>query len=248
MATVTTDDKHYKAIAAAIRNNSGGTENIKPEEMANCVNEIASNSYYRGETDGAELGRRDERERFWSVFQNHGEAMSYQHAFSNGKFTDANYNPQYPIRCSTSTVAAQSIFYNAPITDTKVDIIVGLNRPTSGMFDGCSELRTIRKLVLSGTNTFSSTFTKCAALESITFEGVISNDISFADSPKLTKASITNIINCLSATASGKTLTLSIIAVAEAFATDETDGIGSAEWDVLGGDNRERQNWTISLV
>ena len=246
MAKVVTDDKHYKAIAAAIRNNSDVTDEIKPEEMAGQIGELASFRYYRGETAGAEVGRQAERDDFWSVYLNHGEPKNYQHGFSNGKFTDEIYNPNYPIYCHPSlTTGAQYLFSASGLSDTKVEIIVGANRGLTQSFYNNDRLHTIRKITLLGNNTFSNTFTNCTALENITFEGEIVNDISFADSPKLTKASITNIINCLSATASGKTLTLSIIAVAEAFATDETDGLASDEWAAL---IATKTNWTISLV
>lgn len=246
MAIVTTDDKHYRAIAAAIRNNSDVIDEIKPEEMADCVNDIAFHKYYQGETDGVTLGRQLERDDFWSVYLNYGRPKIYQHAFSNGRFTDEIYNPNYPIHCAYSTsVSAQYMFSDSNLSDTKVEIIIGENRGLAYSFQNNKKLHTIRKLTLLGNNTFNNTFSNCPELQNITIEGVILADISFADSPKLTKASITNIINCLSATASGKTLTLSIIAVAEAFATDETDGLASDEWAAL---IATKTNWTISLV
>lgn len=272
MAIVKTDDKHYKAIADKIREHCPSIKNgMKPEQIAGNIGLVAaynhilggeiegelqySEGYENGKAEGIaegyENGRTDgiqaERDNFWDVFQNHGEAMSYQHAFSQGKFTNENYNPKYPIRCSTSTVGGQYIFYNSPITDTKVEIIAGAGRPLSACFENCPQLHTIRKLILSGANTFSSTFANCTSLENITIEGTISNNISFADSTELTKESITNIIGCLSEDVSGKTLTLSIIAVAEGFAFDNIAGSGleSSEWEQL---IATKPNWTISLV
>ena len=246
MAIVTTDDKHYKAIAAAIRNNSDVIDEIKPEEMADCVDAVARHNYYKGETDGVTLGRELERNDFWSVFQNYGNPTSYAHAFSGNRFTDENYNPQYPINCISSVgISTSYVFHYSPITDTKVEIIIGQNRELTYFFSGCRNLHTIRKITLTGNNRFASAFSNCHVLENITFEGDISNDISFADSPLLSKASITNIIGCLADTVSGKTLTLSIIAVAEGFRTDEVDGLGSDEWAAL---IATKPNWTISLV
>ena len=246
MAIVTTDDKHYRAIAAAIRNNSDVIDEIKPEEMADCVNDIAFHKYYQGETDGVTLGRQLERDDFWSVYLNYGQPKTYQHAFSNYKFTDEIYNPNYPIRCSdTHSTSAQYMFYNSGLTDTKTEIIVGVNRSLNAAFSGCSAMHTIRKLTLLGNSIFTNAFNGCTSLANITIEGTISEDISFVDSPLLSKASITNIIGCLSSKSSGKTLTLSIIAVAEGFATDEIDGLGSDEWAAL---IATKPNWTISLV
>lgn len=134
--------------------------------------------------DGFVAGKKAEWDAFWEVFQNHGKATSYQHAFSLGKFTDENYNPKYPLRFASDTVVGgQYVFYASPITDTKVDIIAGNNRPLSYCFQGCENLHTIRKLVLNGTNTFGNTFTNCTSLTNIVIEGVIGKSINFQWSP-----------------------------------------------------------------
>lgn len=64
---------------------------------------------------------------------------------------------------------------------------------------------------------------------------------------KLSKPSITSIINCLSTTTSGLTVTLSKTAVNNAFETSEgvADGSTSQEWLNLVA---TKTNWTISLV
>ena len=77
----------------------------------------------------------------------------------------------------------------------------------------------------------------CIELRNITFSGTIGKDIDFQKSTKLTKASIESIINALSSTASGVTVTFSQIAVNNAFSTDE--------WNAL---IATKPNWTISLV
>lgn len=112
------------------------------------------------------------------------------------------------------------------------------------------DLETIDKIILKddGSNTFSSAFTNLNALENITFEGVIGNSgINFRWSTSLSKASIENIVSCLSTETSGLSITLSKNAVNKAFATNTagTNGSTSAEWLALIG---TRANWTISLV
>lgn len=114
-------------------------------------------------------------------------------------------------------------------------------------FYGSRALVTIRKIkLLSDDCTFVDTFTNCIALENIVFEGVISNDIAFTKSTKLTKASIENIFSCLSDTTSGSTLTISKTAVNNAFETSEetADGSTGTEWLNLVA---TKPNWTISL-
>lgn len=88
-----------------------------------------------------------------------------------------------------------------------------------------------------GRQTFASAFYNCPKLKDISFAGVIGNDISFSDCPLLSKASITSIIEHLSDTATGKTLTLNKTAKEAAFTTEE--------WATI---TATKTNWTISLV
>jgi hypothetical protein len=104
------------------------------------------------------------------------------------------------------------------------------------MFGYCRGLVTIDKLVVEAQNTYNNAFVNCTSLANIVFEGVIGNNISFAQSP-LTKESITSVINALSTTATGKTLTLNMTAKEAAFTADE--------WTTL---TATKTNWTISLV
>ena len=134
-------------------------------------------------------------------------------------------------------------FYNAAFTHLGVldfSKIVHTGELT-GIFNWCGA-KTVDLLKLSATQgSYSSTFTSWGALENITIEGSIScNGASFAQSTKLTKASITSIVNSLSATTSGFTITLSKTAVTTAFGSTE-----SAEWNAL---IAPKSNWTISLV
>lgn len=121
-------------------------------------------------------------------------------------------------------------------------------------FYGCSKLVTIDEVGNSdengNTKFATSTFTGCSALINITIRGKITGNTDLKDSKQLSEASITNIINHLSDTVSGKTLTLSKTAVDNAFA-----------YDLGGGDMRpgstngywmelvdSKPNWQISLV
>lgn len=125
------------------------------------------------------------------------------------------------------------------------------NVPIGRVFNGCVNLLTIDKVVLKNGTTGkfdSSAFSRCSSLENVTFEGLISNDgLDMRWSTKLSKASITNIIEHLSTTTSGLAVTLSKVAVNKAFETSEgaNDGTTSTEWITIIG---TRSNWTISLV
>lgn len=121
----------------------------------------------------------------------------------------------------------------------------------SYLFSGCTALKTIPKLSLKNIqNTsynVSNAFTNCTALENITFEGeIIVSGMTLQYSKLLSKESIISLINALSATTTGRKVTLSKTAVNNAFETSEgaADGSTSAEWLEL---IATKSNWTISL-
>lgn len=95
---------------------------------------------------------------------------------------------------------------------------------------------------------FGNTFHYCSALTEFRFlEGsVVAATISFSRSTKLSHDSIVNIVNTLSTTVTGKTLSLSKTAVNTAFETSEgaADGSTSTEWTNLVA---TKSNWTFSL-
>lgn len=112
-------------------------------------------------------------------------------------------------------------------------------------------LHTIEKVILKsdGSQSFTNfSFGLNPALVEIRFEGVIGkNGLNLQWSTKLSKESITNIINALSDSTSGLSITLSKAAVDKAFETSEgaNDGSTSAEWNAL---IATKTNWTINLA
>ena len=105
--------------------------------------------------------------------------------------------------------------------------------------NGDGSLNRIDKILCAETTPWdNSCFKYQGGLTYIRFEGVIGkNGLSFQWSHRLSKDSIESIINALSTTTNGLTVTLSATAVNSAFTTDE--------WNTLIG---TRSNWTISLV
>ncbi len=94
---------------------------------------------------------------------------------------------------------------------------------------------------------FNNAFTYMGNLTDIKFtdDSVIARNISFAQSTKLSKESIESIINALSVSETGRTLTLSKTAVNNAFKTEGgTTGSTSEEWLAL---INTKSNWTITL-
>ena len=122
--------------------------------------------------------------------------------------------------------------------------VIDMSSATSiaGAFVSCSALETIDevKFAQSGNQTpGTSIFKGCTALKNIKVTGVIGDSISFADSKSLSRASIESIVNALSDTVTGKSLTFSHDAVGYAFSWD----FAGAWTDFIG----KKPNWTISL-
>lgn len=116
------------------------------------------------------------------------------------------------------------------------------------MFNGCSKLTTIPQLDTSKGIEFGNMFYGCSALTNLTIAGSINtSEMNLKSATKLSKASITSVVNALSASASGKSITFSKTAIDSAFETSSgaADGSTSDEWLNL---IATKSNWTISLI
>ena len=115
------------------------------------------------------------------------------------------------------------------------------------LFSYADDIVSVDKLKVNVTGS-ANAFTECKNLEHIIFDGVMAGTgLNMKWSTKLDKESITSVINALSTTTTGLTVTLSKTAVDNAFATAEgaADGSTSAEWLALVA---TRSNWTIALA
>ena len=178
-------------------------------------------------------GKKAEYDRFWDAYQDYGNRVQYPYAFYN--WGDEEFKPKYPIIFG-SNVSAQDTFSYCGMTEVPVDIIVQEGYNIHSAFYYCTQLREIKKIVITENSTIDNhCFDGCWSLNNIRFEGKIGNSINFQWSP-LVKASVENIFSVLSANASGKKLTLSSGSKGE-FTADE--------WNALVA---TRTNWTISIV
>ena len=196
-----------------------------------------------------EAGKQASYDEFWDNVQKKGSNLHYLYAFAGAGWSDATYNPKYPIKVTSAGNGNHIFYYAQRITDTKVPI--DLSKATtnlSNMFAN-SGLVTIRKIIFGEgiTASWATQFTGCSKLENITAEGVLPQSIDIHWSTKLSRNSIESLIGVLSDTVSGKTATFSTVAVNKAFETSEgaNDGSASAEWTAL---VNTKTNWTISLV
>lgn len=266
MAIVTTDNKHYKNIANKIREKIVETENVFPNEMADKVEEV----YQRGMTDGA----KSEYDRFWDNIQENGKQMNYRYTFTN--WNDRLFYPKYNLNMGTysegtfwgnrvldlverlkecgvtlDTTSVMDFGSMFAATYTKhIPVISTISATRLGNVFQNSNAVTIDKIIFKtdGSQAISNTFiTGCAYLENIIIEGVIGANFNIHESPKLTKESITSIVDALSVTTVNLTLKLSLTAVNNAFETSTglADGSTSQEWlDLVA----TKPNWTISLA
>lgn len=129
-------------------------------------------------------------------------------------------------------------FYNCFALEEIEDIGICPAYSYNATFANCRKLKRIAKMTVDETSSYIETFVQCVSLEELTIAGTIGrNGFDVHWSTKLNKASITSIVNALSSTTSGLTVTLSKTAVNNAFTTDE--------WNAL---IATKQNVTISLA
>ena len=130
------------------------------------------------------------------------------------------------LRLDTSKATSlQSLFAYADMKSVpSIDCSNSAN--ATQLFHECKKLETIEKFIppKKASAGFSNTFYKCEKLRNIIVEGEWLNTVSFADSTELSADSIRSIIEHLSDTAQGKTLTLSKTAVENAIANGEFGG------------------------
>jgi hypothetical protein len=213
-----------------------------------------------------EAGKKAEYDAFWDAYQQNGaELIDYTGAFAGPRWTKDTLTPKYDIvpdygaqifwanameidlaqhleNCGvkldfSKSYSAGSAFAYSYFTRIG-EITLNINRSYINMFNGCSKLKVIDKITVADGADLRNAFNDCTSLESVIFDGIINkNGYNLQWSTKLSKASITSIINALSTTTTGLTITFSKTAKEAAF-TDE-------EWAAL---IATRTNWTISLV
>ena len=118
----------------------------------------------------------------------------------------------------------------------------------TGTWYNCPMLREIAVVRCAAGKAFDVAFYNCHALEEVRFDGAMStNGLDLQYSKNLSRESIDSLIDVLSASASGRTVTMSQEAVDKAYETapGANDGSTSDAWatKIL-----EKSKWTISLV
>lgn len=256
MAIVTTDNKHYKAIADKVREIKGTEETMTPSEMPSKVQEV----YEKGKSEG---GGDSWYDTFWDNYQNNGESgvagtygkrTIFDKAFSGYGWYDANFSPKYnmkPLRCSltfqTSHITNleellqeqgrsidtsdcedfQQIFQDC--RSTHLPKIDARNATTLSYAFSSRYLVSIRELVVSETTPFSNAFNAASNLVYMYVTGTIGqNRFDVSNSTKLDKESLMSIINALKDfTGTGETRTVTLGATNLAKLTDAEKAIAT---------------------
>ena len=254
MATV---NEKMTAIADSIRAKTGGTELLNLDQMASAVGEV----YEAGKRDGAasggdttaaynegfEAGKQAEYDAFWDGAQKNGTGeVYYGYAFCSRALWTQERIEKVKYKHLIASYFAVVFNGNTSLTDLSMFtmesyIMSNGNHATisiSSCFSGCTNLVKCMPINFGFVNAAPNAFNQCSALEELIVSGTIKvSDLNLKDSPKLNKASITSIINALSTTTTGLTVTLSKTAKEAAFTNDE--------WAAL---IATKTNWTISLV
>lgn len=188
-------------------------------------------------------GKDSQRSDFWREYQDWGYRRSYYCSFSGKSWDDVTYNPMYPIVTGVYANDAKQMFYYSDITSTKVDIVVNINQGTSDyLFGYCKKLKDILLLdVTNYTGKYTGWFSNCDTLENIKIKGTVKNSgLDFHWSTLLSADSLKSIINALSTTTTGLTITLPTTAQ-----TNYEAVYGSGSWATLVA---TRSNWTIAYA
>lgn len=195
-----------------------------------------------------DAGKKAQYDLFWDTIQNKGGIRDHTYLFYN--FPGELFNPKYNFRATYSTTNTLGYaFAMSTITDmVKNTDCTNLYGTLNYTWYQCKNLVNARTLIVVDRFDYSYAFYNCIELVEIRFSGTIGkNGLSFAQSTKLSKASIESVINTLSVTTSGLTVTFSKTAVNKAFETSSgaNDGSTSTEWTTL---RNSKSNWTISLA
>lgn len=223
--------------------------------------------YNDGLVEGNYQGKQFAYDEFWNLYQDYGKRTDCANMFSGRGWTSETFRPKYSMRiynaymlfryCGITGDLGTLLGYNGTkfILDTNIlqytfnntllEVIDGIEftKPITrfdSTFAYSGKLREIKvPLPITETTLFGG-FDGCSALEEIRFNGTIGTTLNLKWSTKLSKASIENIIGCLSPTISGLSITLSGAAVEGAFGSTV-----NAEWTNL---IDTKSNWTINLL
>ena len=221
MSWLKIDSQKLTAIADAIRGKTGGTEKLGLDGMADGVDAVFTKGKqaeydrfwdaYQENGNPTYLGFMFagagwKPETFYPKYN----IVSSRYGCTNMfyMFDYRNRNTRTPLNLEerlnelgitinlSKGFAPSNMFYMA-----NINVVPALDFSTftemDSVFNNADKITTIRKLKVNENATWNYAFNAATALENITFEGTIGKNISFANSPLLTTASVQSIIDCL---------------------------------------------------
>lgn len=204
---------------------------------------------------GVSYGKKSQYDEFWDTYQQNGNRQDYTYAFYGMVWDDEIYNPKYEIQVTAAQ--GTNLFRHSRITDTKktVSFTNVTTNSSTYVFNNCINLKTIRTIAVEEKQQFTGWFDNCNSLENITFAGKIANDIIFAGKIgannwycPLTKESITSIVNHLSDSATGKSVTFAKEAVNNAFGINVDDASTFPEGSEFYNLRNSKANWAFNYL
>ena len=190
-------------------------------------------------------GAQAEYDRFWDSFQQNGSRTGYGYAF--GGWTAEAFKPKYsmsPTNCTymfakmvdtmslTEALEQAGVVLDTSLSNNHTGMFFESTRITeiphidlsksayaTNLFNYCLSLREVEITVAANTvPNYSGWFTRCDVLEDLKVNGVIDKSgLTLQQSPKLSADSIANVVNALSSTTSGLSVTFSKTAVDNVF-------------------------------
>lgn len=255
--------------------NPDGTVNIKSISpiMNISTNETDINlsvNYHKS------YGKQTAYDEFWDSYQENGTRTNYIAGFGGEGWTNKTFKPKYDITpqyadnlfqssriinlkqalidCGvkldmSGTKQSQYFLRSAQITVMPEIDTTGMTNITS-LFSHAANLTTITKLILKddGSQVASNTFTGATKIVTMIVEGTIGQNFDLSPCTKLSKESITSVINALFDTTTSMKLTLSKTAVNTAFGINVDDTTTYPEGSEYYTLRHSKDNWTISYI
>ena len=210
--------EYLKSLANKFREILGTTDKINAQDFSNKVTEVyktGKKSEYDKFWDNFQAN--GTRELYMYALQGYGfnsnnfypkydlkplrDATRMFYNFSYGdKFSLKERLKECGVKLDTSGVTIPYLMFSSAKMFTELPIIDLSGADTSRasnthfIFRYMPYVHTIEKIIVKEGITYDGWFLEDYKLENITFEGVIGQDISFADSPLLTRESLENII------------------------------------------------------
>lgn len=144
----------FKAIADKIREKTGTTEPIIPNDFTNKIDEVYA------------AGEKHQYDELWDALQKNGDRTNYKNAFYG--WSEDIFIPQYPLNIVGDMTG---IFMDADFTDmknhvTNHNITINTNQVTNftNAFNGCLNLTSVPQLDFTNATVANYLFYKCGNL------------------------------------------------------------------------------------